>query len=153
MKHLLMMLLALMLSAGALAQNADALYKEGKALYDAKNYQKAFPKLKAAADKGHKKAQYRVGRCYDKGYAVAKNDAVAVSWYRKSASQGYAKAQYQLAKCYLNGEGGAKDEAKAKAWLNKAVKDEKHGKEIRDKINQNAAEGKDEAKRLKRMIK
>ena len=144
-----MMLLALMLSAGALAQNADALYKEGKALYDAKNYQKAFPKLKAAADKGHKKAQYRVGRCYDKGYAVAKNDAVAVSWYRKSASQGYAKAQYQLAKCYLNGE----DEAKAKAWLNKAVKDEKHGKEIRDKINQNAAEGKDEAKRLKRMIK
>ena len=153
MKHLLMMLLALMLSAGALAQHADALYKEGKALYDAKNYQKAFPKLKAAADKGHKKAQYHVGRCYDKGYAVAKNDAVAVSWYRKSASQGYAKAQYQLAKCYLNGEGVAKDEAKAKAWLNKAVKDEKHGKEIRDKINQNAAEGKDEAKRLKRMIK
>jgi hypothetical protein len=39
----------------------------------------------------------------------------------------------------------AKDEAKAKVWLNKAVKDEKHGKEIRDKINQNAAEGKDEA--------
>ena len=153
MKHLLMMLFALMLSAGTMAQNADALYKEGKALYDAKNYQKAFPKLKAAADKGHKKAQYRVGLCYDKGNGVAENDPVAVSWYQKSARQGYAKAQYQLAKCYLNGEGVAKDEAKAKEWINKAVKDEKHGQEIKDKIDKNIAEGKEDAKRLKRLMK
>ena len=114
-KRVFFVMVALVVCMTTGAQSADKLYKEGKALYDAKNYQKAFPKLKAAADKGHKKAQYRVGRCYDKGSPVAKNDAVAVSWYRKSASQGYAKAQYQLAKCYLNGEGVAKDEAKAKA--------------------------------------
>ena len=147
------MMLALMLCIAAGAQTAKALYDEGKAYYDAEQYDKAVPKLKTAADKGHKKAQYRLGMCYKEGYGVDKDRKKVFVLFQKSAKQGYAKAQYQLAKCYLNGEGVAKDEAKAKAWLNKAVKDEKHGKEIRDKINQNAAEGKDEAKRLKRMIK
>ena len=67
MRQLMMTLMGLILSIGAMAQSADALYKEGKALYDEKKYQQAFPKLKAAAEKGHKKAQYRVGLCYDKG--------------------------------------------------------------------------------------
>ena len=153
MKHLLMTLVALLFTAGAVAQNADALYKEGKALYDLENYKKAFPKLKAAADKGHKKAQYRVGLCYDKGRGVTEDDAAAVSWYLKSAKQDYAKAQYELAKCYLKGEGVAADEAKAKQWLTKAVKNAKHGQEIRDKMDEEIAEGKQTAKRLKSMLK
>ena len=96
-------MLALLLCLTAGAQSAEKLYTEGKALYDAKNYTKAIEKLKVAAEKGHKKAQYRLGFCYDKGKGVKEDDAKAFQWYSKSAAQGYAKAQYQLGQCYKNG--------------------------------------------------
>ena len=79
-----MMILALMLSMTASAQNAEKLYQEGKALYDAKDYSKAVPKLKTAAEKGHKKAQYRLGLCYDKGKGVAADETKARSWLKKA---------------------------------------------------------------------
>ena len=184
-----LLLLAMIISTTAFAQSAEKLYSEGKKLYDAEQYEQAFPKLKAAAEKGHKKAQYRVGLCYDKGRGVTEDDAKAVAWYQKAVDQGYAKAQYQLGKCYKNGEGiakdekkavelfmlaakqdngdaqyqlakcylkgkgVAKDEAKAKSWLKKAVKNEKDGKAIRKDIEKDAANGKDDAKQLKEMMK
>ena len=121
---LLATLAAILLSTSAIAQGTESLYRQGKSLYDAKNYKQAFPKLKAAAEKGHKKAQYRVGLCYDKGRGVAEDDAQAVAWYQKSAAQDYAKAQYQLGKCYKNGEGIAKDEKKAADLFMKAARQE-----------------------------
>ena len=184
-----LLLLAMIISTTAFSQSAEKLYTAGKKLYDAEQYEQAFPKLKAAAEKGHKKAQYRVGLCYDKGRGVTEDDAKAVDWYQKAVDQGYAKAQYQLGKCYKNGEGiakdekkavelfmlaakqdngdaqyqlakcylkgkgVAKDEAKAKAWLKKAVKNEKDGKAIRKDIEKDAANGKDDAKQLKEMMK
>lgn len=117
-------MLSMAVSMAAMSQSSDKLYAEGKKLYDAKNYVAAFPKLKAAAEKGHKKAQYRLGRCYDKGNGTAENDQLAVQWYEKSASQGYAKAQYQLGKCYKDGEGVPKDKAKAFELFMKAAKQE-----------------------------
>ena len=119
MKRLLLTLLT-MVSLGAFAQSADKLYEEGKKLYDAKNYTAAFPKLKAAAEKGHKKAQYRLGRCYDKGNGTTENDQLAFQWYEKSARQGHAKAQYQLGKCYCEGKGVERDDAEGLRWLRKA---------------------------------
>lgn len=121
MKGLLTILLALFVCMGTTAQNADKLYKQGKELYDAKKYNEAFPRLKAAAEKGHKKAQYRLGRCYDKGRGVEKNDAKAFEWYSKSAAQDYAKAQYQVGKCYKDGEGTKKDRKKAVEYFKKAA--------------------------------
>lgn len=124
MKHfrLTTILLALMVFTGATAQNAEKLYQEGKTLYDAKNYKQAVAKLQAAADKGHKKAQYRLGVCYDKGRGVAEDDVQAVKWYQKAADQDHKKATYQLGKCYKNGEGVAKDRKKAIKLFTKAAK-------------------------------
>lgn len=122
--RLKVILAALMVFATVSAQKTDKLYEEGKALYDAKNYSAAVPKLKAAAEKGHKKAQYRLGLCYDKGKGVEENDAKAVEWYSKAAAQDYAKAQYQLGKCYKNGEGVAKDRKKATALFAKSARQE-----------------------------
>ena len=122
MKKCFLMMLALVVCLAAGAQNADKLYKDGKALYDAKNYTAAVPKLKAAAEKGHKKAQYRLGRCYDKGHGVTQNDAQAFQWYSKSAAQEYAKAEYAVGKCYKDGKGVEKDRKKAVAWFSKAAK-------------------------------
>ena len=117
MKKLLMML-ALMLSMTASAQNADELYEEG-----------------------HKKAQYRMGRCYDKGHGVEENNKEAFKWYSKSADQGYYKAEYQMARSYIKGKGVEPDEKKAKAWVKKAVGGKKHGAEMLQEIKDGAAEG------------
>ncbi len=109
MKKLFNLLLLASLSLAAMAQTADALYEEGKTLYDAKSYAAAFPKLKQAAEQGHKKAQYRVGRCYDKGYGVKEDDKQAFQWYLKAAEQGHAKAQYEVGDAYEDGEGTKRD--------------------------------------------
>jgi hypothetical protein len=122
MRKLIIMLLVLLTGMAASAQSADKLYEQGKALYDAEKYKEAVPKLKAAAEKGHKKAQYRLGRCYDKGRGVAENDAKAVEWYKKSAAQDYHKAQYELGKCYKNGEGVEKNREKAVELFAKAAR-------------------------------
>lgn len=148
MKKLMTIILALVLSVAAGAQNAKTLYEEGKAFYDAEQYDKAVPKLRAAADKGHRKAQYRLGMCYKEGYSVQKDRKKAVELFLKSAKQDYAKAQYQLGRAYLKGKGVAADQTKAKTWLKKAISDEKHGKEILDKIRKKAAEGDEDAKTM-----
>ena len=124
MKQLFSLILFWLISLSANAQSAEKLYAEGKQLYDAKDYAAAFPKLKAAAEKGHKKAQYRLGRCYDKGRGTEENDQQAFAWYEKSAQQGYAKAQYQLGKCYKDGEGVDKDRKKAFELFMQAAKQE-----------------------------
>jgi hypothetical protein len=122
MKKLMTLLLMCMVYITSGAQNVEKLYDQGKALYDAKKYQEAFPKLKAAAEQGHKKAQYRLGRCYDKGNGVEEDNKQAFAWYLKSADQGFAKAQYQVGKSYKNGEGVTEDKAKAFDYFTKAAK-------------------------------
>ena len=118
----ILMTLMLMLSTVAVAQSAERLYNEGKSYYDRDRYTEAVPRLKAAAEKGHKKAQYRLGRCYDKGYGVKEDDQAAFRWYLKAAQQGHAKAQYQVGKCYKNGEGVEKNRVKAFQYFEKAAK-------------------------------
>ena len=148
----LFLMLALLVSMTAGAQNADDLYTEGKALYDAKDYVAALAKLKPAAQKGHKKAQYRVGRCYDKGHGVEENNAEAFKWYQKSADQGYYKAEYQMARAYIKGKGVTPDEKKAKMWVKRAVGGKKHGAEMLQEIKDGAAEGDKTDKRLLELL-
>ena len=83
MKQILFTLFMMLCSTLAWAQNAEKLYTEGKALYDAEKYEEAIAKLRPAAEKGHKKAQYRMGRCYDKGYGVEEDHQMAFYWYSK----------------------------------------------------------------------
>ena len=116
MKRLIYLCILLMCSISISAQSADKLYDEGKKLYDQEQYKEAVPKLQAAADKGHKKAQYRLGRCYDKGYGVKENDQKAFELYQKSAKQDYAKGMYQVGRCYLKGKGVAANEDEARKW-------------------------------------
>jgi len=43
--------------------------------------------LKADAEKGVARAQFRLGMMYDFGYGVQKDDQEAVKWYRLAAEQ------------------------------------------------------------------
>ena len=114
---------------------------------------KAVAWYQKAVDQGYAKAQYQLGKCYKNGEGIAKDEKKAVELFLLAAKQDNGDAQYQLAKCYLKGKGVAKDEAKAKSWLKKAVKNEKDGKAIRKDIEKDAANGKDDAKQLKEMMK
>ena len=51
LRKIALALVALTMSITVGAQNTDKLYDEAKALYDAKAYKAALPKLKAAAEK------------------------------------------------------------------------------------------------------
>ena len=121
MRHLLLTIF-IFLGMAVSAQNAAKLYEQGKALYDEKKYEAAVAKLKVAAEKGHKKAQYRLGYCFDKGKGVAEDDTKAFYWYSKAAEQDHAKAQYQLGRCYKKGEGTKVDLKKAVDLFQKAAK-------------------------------
>ena len=140
-----------MCSISISAQSADKLYDEGKKLYDQEQYKEAVPKLQAAADKGHKKAQYRLGRCYDKGYGVKENDQKAFELYQKSAKQDYAKAMFQLGKCYMKGKGVTANQEEALKWIKRAISDEKHGDEILKDLRKAKADG-EEATRILTLI-
>ena len=151
-RRILFVMVALVACMVAGAQSADKLYKDGKALYDAKNYTAAVPKLKAAAEKGHKKAQYAVGKCYKDGRGVEKDRKKAVAWFSKAAKQDNADGQYALGKSYLKGKGVEADEKKAKSWLSKAVNNPKDGADILVKIRKDAAAGDEDAKRILKLI-
>lgn len=153
MNRQIIFILMLLMSIVARSQSADALYDEGKKLYDQKKYALAFKKLLPAAQKGHKKAQYRVGRCYDKGHGVTEDNQKAFQWYLKGAQQGHAKSQYQVGKCYMKGKGCTKDAAKAKSWLVKAVKNPKGGDKVIENIKEDVADGDKDAIAIQKLIK
>ena len=148
MRRLIYLCMLLMCSISMSAQSADKLYDEGKKLYDAEQYDKAVPMLQAAAEKGHKKAQYRLGRCYDKGNGVKEDNKKAYEWYMKAAKQDYAKGMYQVGRCYLKGKGVAANEDEARKWLKRAINDPKHGDEILKDLRNAKADGEEAARIL-----
>lgn len=61
--------------------------------------------LRAAAEAGQAREQFKVGFCYEAGLGVVRSLAAAREWYQKSAAQGYSDAQYHLARiCEHNKE-------------------------------------------------
>lgn len=89
---------------------ADAAYKKG-------DYKTAARDLRALAEKGEAKAQYRLGVLYDKGQGVKQSRTKAAHWYALAAKQGYIPAQYNLAVLYYSGQGVKQDLVLAYAWL------------------------------------
>ena len=69
----------------------------------------------------------RVGRCYERGDGVGKDEAEAVRWYRMAAELGLAEAQFELGRCYAFGLGMRRNRAPAAKWLHKAAA-QWHGK-------------------------
>lgn len=92
------------------------------AAYQAKNYREAMRLYRPLAEKGDAEAQYYVGRMYEKGEGVRRDQNEVVKWYLKSAENGYAPAQYRVAVGYAYGLGGlSKDQDEAVKWLRRSA--------------------------------
>lgn len=77
--------------------------------------------LLAAAQKGDARAQFDLGVLHMRGDDVAKDPALAASWFEKAAKNGLATAQYNLGTMLLSGTGVPKDEKTAYFWFQSAA--------------------------------
>ncbi|KAF8929446.1 hypothetical protein BGZ58_008936 [Dissophora ornata] len=68
------------------------------------NFKTAFQHYQKAASKGLAEAQYNVGQAYFRGLGVAKNDALAVEYWKMSGQQGFGLAQLSLGAYYFQDE-------------------------------------------------
>jgi len=85
-------LLALPLSALALAAPALADVKDGVDAWDAGDYQKAVAEWRPLAVAGDPDAQFNLGQAYKLGRGVPADLAQAEVWYRRAAKQGHLQA-------------------------------------------------------------
>ena len=64
----------------------ERLYREGIMLYTSKkNNEASFIELKKAAEKGNRKAQYRLAHRYDKGHGIRENDCLSLVYEGRQA--------------------------------------------------------------------
>ena len=80
-------------------------YESGESYFQSGEYAQAFNCYLIAAQKGHDKAQYKLGFLYAKGKGVQKDFYEAVKWFQSSADQGNPDAQCNLGVCYEYGYG------------------------------------------------
>ena len=64
---------------------AEHAYETGRAYEQAKEYEQAFACYLNAAQAGHVAAEERLGRCFELGRGVARDDKEAVAHFRRAA--------------------------------------------------------------------
>ena len=88
-------------------------YQDGRAAYDAGNFEKALAVWAPAAESGDADSQYGMGLLYSEGIVVPMDDIQALKWYGLAADQGHGEAQYKLGVMHANGWGVPMNEAEA----------------------------------------
>lgn len=91
-------------------------FEEGKAAYEAKDYNKALEILQPLAADGNSQAQVTLGIMYDYGQGVTKDPAEAMKWYIKAAEQGIPVVQHDVGVKYFQGSGVKQDYLEAAKW-------------------------------------
>lgn len=80
-----------------------------------------FPFFEAAAEKGERYAQWKVGCCYLEGRYVERDLEKAKYWLLKSSKRGLYLAQRTIAFMFLNGQGYRQSRSIAAWFFNKAA--------------------------------
>ncbi len=78
--------------------------------------------IQAKAESGDASAQEALGKAYEEGNGVSRDDKSAVKWYRKAADQANAVAEDDLGVMYRLGQGVEKNTEEAVRWYRKAAK-------------------------------
>lgn len=101
--------------------SAHAGLNEGLAAYDKAQYATALAELTPLAEKGHAKAQYRLGKMSNLGQGLPPDKKEAAKWFHLAAQQGLAEAQGALGYLCLVGEGVSQNSDLALEWTRKAA--------------------------------
>ncbi|MDQ1829221.1 tetratricopeptide repeat protein [Massilia scottii] len=72
--------------------------------------------VRKAVAQNDAQGQFILGRCYENGHGVARDDAKAAALYEKAALNGSKPAQQSIATMYERGQGVAADPVKAAKW-------------------------------------
>ena len=118
---LVLCLFSIQVSADKPAPLAVDKFQSGTSAYDAGQYAKARELWLPLAQSGDVRAQYALGRLYEKGKGMERDFEQALVWYRKAAEKEHPDSQYRLAVGYAYGLGIKKDEGEALSWLRKAA--------------------------------
>jgi TPR repeat protein len=103
------------------ATAAAGSYEDGRAAYDAGDFEKAMAIWAPAAESGDADSQYGMGLLYSEGIVVPLDDLVALKWYGLAAEQDHGEAQYKLGVMHANGWGVPMDEAESMKWYQLAA--------------------------------
>ena len=102
--------------------------------FDAKRYDEAY-RLFMKSDLEDREVQWYLGRIYNHGYGVSRNDYEAIKWYRKSAESDFSPSQRNLGIMYELGQGVTIDRNKAMEWYRKAAqKDDAYAKKALERL-------------------
>jgi TPR repeat protein len=96
--------------------------KQCQSFYDAKDFTQARDACTAAAEKGDVQSRYLLGRMYEEGDGVTKDEKTAAKWYQLAAEAGHAVSQRRLAGAYALGRGVEKNEERGRYWILQAAK-------------------------------
>lgn len=89
--------------------------------YETRDYRTAARHFRTAAEGGHARAQYYLGRLHLEGLGVRKSDDLALQWFTESATRGDPAGQNSLGLMYDLGRGVAEDDVTAVVWYERAA--------------------------------
>ncbi len=111
--------IAVLLGSAGLSFSADS--QKGFAAFKSGDYATALQHLRPLAEQGDAFTQSILGKIYEDGLGVSKDNKIAVKWYTLAAEQEYAPAQGNLGVMYAFGKGVLKDYVYAHMWGNIAA--------------------------------
>lgn len=106
----------LLLCLAMSAVYAEETFEDGRAAYQAGDYEKALAILRPLAEQGNSQAQVTLGIMYDYGQGVKQDDKEAMKWYIKAAEQGIPVVQHDVGVKYFQGMGVEQDYKEAAKW-------------------------------------
>jgi len=98
------------------AEQLEAAFEEGVALYEAGDPAAAVARWQAPARRGHAGALFSLGVAHATGNGVPRNLERAIAYWEAAAARGHTAAQVNLGLLYWRGEGVAQDPAQARRW-------------------------------------
>ncbi len=109
------------ITQAAAAGDPVALFQLASAKLDAGDGKEGVKLMRQAAERGLPIAQYRMGKIYEDGILVPKDEAAARRWTERAANGGNRRAMHNLAMLYAEGQGVPQSYEKAAKWFQQAA--------------------------------
>ena len=120
-------ILAYAFSLFLMASPAMATFQEAVEALKEKDYVFALEEFSRLADKeGDSEARYQLGRMYEQGFGVPKDEIQAFKIFEKAAEEGNAKAALKVGNAYYLGTGTVKNYTDAFKWFQKAAESDNY---------------------------